>query len=351
LLSNDKNKISSYSFKIIYISLILCVSGCAAAHREASIAIQSDQPLMTDECGDTAYDLAFSPDGSIIATSSSNATVCFWEIPSGRPVRVVRLEPEPSEGQAPSSDVMGMAFSPDGKFLAVGMEDATVRLIETAAGHEIRRFTGHRMGVRAVAFSPDGRTIASAGYDSSVRLWDVGDGRARRVIEGNEFRVETVSFSSDGRFLISGDSGGIVRIWDLEAGLIEQSFNTGSKGIVFVKFLRGENHILSVEMGHKIFLIGRKTGRRVLLFKGRGTVFSGGLSPDAQLLAIGGEGSVFIHNARTGKLIKKLTAGSLPVGAIAFSSDGRYFAATGYDGIIRLFDGDTGAMVRQFPTR
>jgi len=350
LWNNDENRMSSLLLRSIYIALILWVSGCAE-RQGGSPESQSYRPEMTEECGDSAFDLVFNPDGKSVATSTSNARVCFWEIPSGRLMREIQLDPEPSEGISPSSDVLGLAYSPDGKFLAAGMEDDTVRLIATTDWHEVRRFTAHGMGVRAVAFSPDGRTIASAGFDSPIRLWEVENGRVQEAIEGNEYKIETISFSGDGRYIITGDSGGIIRVWDLEGGLIERSFDTASKGIVLAEFMGGGNHILAVEMGHKVFLIGRKTGRRVLLYNGKNVIFSGGLSPDAHLLVVGGEGTIYLHNARTGKLIRKLTAGNLPVGAISFSPDGVYFAATGYDGINRLFDSHTGDLVLRFPLK
>jgi WD40 repeat protein len=69
--------------------------------------------------------------------------------------------------------VYGVAFSPDGRTLASGSADATVKLWDVASGREVRTLSGHARGVDSVAFSPDGRTLASGSGDNMVRVWGV----------------------------------------------------------------------------------------------------------------------------------------------------------------------------------
>lgn len=76
-----------------------------------------------------------------------------------------------------SSSILSIAFSPDGRYLASGSEDMTIKLWDVSTGREIRMFWGHGVGVASVAFSPDGRHIASGSRDKAINLWDTANGR------------------------------------------------------------------------------------------------------------------------------------------------------------------------------
>jgi WD40 repeat protein len=118
-------------------------------------------------------------------------------------------------GRVPSQ-CRNIAFSPDGRRLATGGDENTVKIWDVPSGRELHTLRGHKADVYAVAFSPDGgRWIASAGEDSTVKVWDGGTGKLVRSFRGHEALVGSVAFSPDGRRLYSASRDHTVKAWDL----------------------------------------------------------------------------------------------------------------------------------------
>ena len=155
-----------------------------------------------------AYSVAFSPDGRTLASGDFEGTVRLWDVATGRQVG------SPLTGH--TGPVLAVAFSRDGRTLASGGDDGTVRLWDVATGRPVGGpLTGHPGAVLSVAFSPDGRTLASGGADGTVRLWDVVTRRQIGPVTGHPGPVLSVAFSPDGRTLASGDANGLVRLWNV----------------------------------------------------------------------------------------------------------------------------------------
>jgi Flp pilus assembly protein TadD len=149
--------------------------------------------------------VAFSPDGTRLASAGDDQTVKLWEVATGQEIRSLK-------GHA--SPISSVAFSPDGTRLASAGFDRTVRIWDAATGQEIRSLKGHAGPVMSVAFSPDGTRLASAGQDRTVRLWVVATGQEICSFKGHTGWVNSVAFSPDGTRLASAGGDRMVKLWD-----------------------------------------------------------------------------------------------------------------------------------------
>ncbi len=152
----------------------------------------------------TVWSVAFSADGTLLASGSNDSTVRIWDTRTGKPLTVL---------QGHTGEVSSVAFSPDGTLLASASDDKTVRLWHTRTGKLLYSLQGHTGEVSSVAFSPDGTLLASASGDKTVRLWDTRTGKSLKVLQGHTDGVHSVAFSPDGTALISGGRDKILVVW------------------------------------------------------------------------------------------------------------------------------------------
>ncbi|MCC8246170.1 WD40 repeat domain-containing protein [Saccharothrix luteola] len=181
------------------------VSPAAEAH--ASMLIAAARPgVGTIATGDAPVDsLAFSPDGSLPATTGPRGQVRLWDLASRR-----------STGELDADAQRAVAFSPAGRTLVTAGDDGAVRLWDAATRGRVGELAAHTGPVYAAAFSPDGGLPATGSSDGSVRLWDVA---TRKQVSDPHLRhhgpVRSVAFDPDGTTLASGGEDHAVRLWEV----------------------------------------------------------------------------------------------------------------------------------------
>jgi mono/diheme cytochrome c family protein len=220
--------------------------------------------------------------------------------------------------------VRTLAWAPDGRLVASGGEDRTVRLIEVANGREARVLEGHRDEVEAIAFSADGRKLLTAGRDRVVLLHEVATGRLLARLQGHTDAVRAVAFLSGGR-AVSAGADQSVRLWDLEKGR-EISAWIGHRGPVNALAVSGDgSRLLSAGNDRQIVLWELPTGRILARWDGHtGAVQSLAFSADGRRALSGSsDRTIRLQEVATGKTLATGNGAPGTVCCVRFSADGR----------------------------
>jgi WD40 repeat protein len=151
--------------------------------------------------------LAFSPDGRLIASGHDNGSIRIWDIEKRQKIH--------SLADAHKS-VSALAFSADGKTLASAGEEKSIHLWDVANGEPRRTLSGHKDRIPALAFHPLQPRLFSAGWDTTVRVWDAGTGEPIILLNNHASQVHTIALSPGGHLLASADSADSIHLWDLE---------------------------------------------------------------------------------------------------------------------------------------
>lgn len=276
--------------------------------------------------------VAFSPDGTCIASGSTDDTVRVWDVVTGQTV---------TQFKAHAGGILSVSYSPDGVYIASGSHDKTIWVWSISSGNLVTQLKGHTGAVRSVAFSPDGKRIASGSDDHTVRVWDAKTGGMVSQLEGHTEIVNSVAFSPDGTCIVSGSSDGTVRVWDTA----KQQTNTVIKltSTDSVSFSNDGSHILSGSINGMVQVWDATTGNIITQFEGHASpLLSVAFSPDeSHILSGSWDRTVQLWDAITGNMVTQFDGHSSAVWSVAFSPDGKQIASASLDGTVRVWDATT----------
>jgi len=284
--------------------------------------------------------LAVNVDAGRVAVVCKDRRLLLWDPRAG----------DVMEASGHSDDIRAIAFSPDGTLLATGSVDRTARLWDAATGAPFAVLDGHSNGVSAVAFSPDGKRVATASggsFDSTARLWNVVAGSELHTLAGHTDKLVAIRFTSDGGRVVTASADRTARIWDVptareiavlagHAGPLTGLVVSADGGRIATSSTDGTARLWDAVSARELFVLkGHEKG-----------VTSLALSPDGSLLVTGSEDtSGRLWNATTGGVRAVLQGHTGGITSVAFSPDGKRCVTGSSDKTARIWDADTGESI------
>ncbi len=248
--------------------------------------------------------LAFSPDGKFVVSGAFQEAI-VWDVQTG----AVRQR---LTGFA--DRVVALSYSVNGKLLATGggapTEDGEIKVFEMPEAKLLVDIkNGHSDTVFGVAISADGTKLATCGADKFVKVFELPSGKFIKAFEGHTHHVLDVGWKADGKLLASGGADNTIKIWNYETGEQKQTIaNAHAKQVTRLMFIGATPQFVTCSGDQTVKYWNVDNGGNVRNFAGSNDfLYAVGVSPDGNILAAGGEeGVVRLYNGANGQMIKAL---------------------------------------------
>jgi WD40 repeat protein len=287
---------------------------------------------------DSVKGVAFSPDGTLVASCGEDKSVRLWYTTGRKRIKALIGHEKP---------VNKVAFSPSGAFLASASEDRTVRLWHVSKRFCITALRGHTGSVTGAAFSPAETLLATASDDGTLRLWDVQKRPIVAVWQTDSGPIGDVAFSPDGTRLASGGAEATLRLWDVEARA-EQGLIPLPDSVHRIAF-SPDGTLLALalsDQGMVVVDLATQATISAISYADYNTNCVRGVafSPDGSLLAVASlDGAIRVwkvaalHAGKQTRALRVIQGHEGGLCGIAFSPDGSLLASASHDGTVRLW--------------
>lgn len=283
--------------------------------------------------------VAFAPDGMALFSAGADQTVRVWDMPGGQP-RATLVSYSPW--------TFGVAWGAGGLLASAGSDRVVqiwdvAELSDSGTPKPLLRasLVGHTNWIHSLTFSPDGRQLASGAVDGTVRLWDIAAGGARPVLRGREGFV-TAAWSQDGQLLASGGANRTIIIWDASSGVPLRTLQGHADTVWSVAWSPGPGPAWLASAGNdrRIIVWDPASGALLRSLEGHTSfVRCVAWHPGGRLLAsCGADGSVRLWDSADGRQLASNQEHTTDVRVVAWHPGGRLLASAGEDGTIRVWE-------------
>ncbi|HEY9853738.1 MAG TPA: WD40 repeat domain-containing serine/threonine-protein kinase [Leptolyngbyaceae cyanobacterium] len=275
--------------------------------------------------------VAISPNGKIIASGGFDNTIKLWNLQTGELICSIMSHSKP---------VLAVAFNPDGKLLVSGSVANSIKLWDLSTQSLIRAFTGHSESVvsLSVDISPDGQMIASGSDDQKVKIWQLSDGKLLHTFKDSR-GFNAVTFSPDGKMIAVGSSDNSVKLWNLVSGELVNNFTGHTRDVNAIAFSPNGKILASGSSDHTIKIWHLSSGKLIRTIYGHSDwVRTVAFNPCEPILISGSEDkTIKLWQVNTGELLHTLQGHSKDVNAVDISKDGKTIVSGSSDKTIKIW--------------
>jgi len=222
--------------------------------------------------------VAFSPDGQLVALSADGTRLLIWQVQVDEPGRVI---------ENPDSSIISVDFSPQNLLLATGSWEGSVGIWEISSGNLLRTMQGSDYGIRDVEFSPDGSILAAAFDDNSILIWRVADGALEHSLRAHDAAVTSIVFSNDGLTLASASEDQTIGLWKLADGTLVNRLTGHDGAVKDITFSQDGSLLASASEDATVRLWRVSDGFLLRTLEVEDSVLSIALAPNGYYLAAG----------------------------------------------------------------